>query len=125
MSQILSVGHADRTVGIDGQRVQRGANGAVSSNTAEKAPVARKESIITLSITSGAGAAQRLAAALVTDDSVAGVTIGADALTVSASDYGTFTRLLPRVARAEKVRLREVLPTDESLESVFSYLVAS
>ncbi|MCI0687344.1 MAG: ABC transporter ATP-binding protein [Sporichthyaceae bacterium] len=68
---------------------------------------------------------RRLAAALVTDSSVAGVTIGADALTVSASDYGTFTRLLPKIARAEKVRLREVLPTDESLESVFSYLVAS
>jgi ABC-2 type transport system ATP-binding protein len=68
---------------------------------------------------------RRLAAALVTDGSVAGVTVGADALTVSASDYGTFTRLLPQVARAEKIRLREVQPTDESLESVFSYLVAS
>ena len=68
---------------------------------------------------------RRLAAALVTDGSVAGVTIGADSLTVSASDYGTFTRLLPQVARAEKIRLREVQPTDESLESVFSYLVAS
>jgi ABC-2 type transport system ATP-binding protein len=68
---------------------------------------------------------RRLAAALVTDGSVAGVTVGVDALTVSASDYGTFTRLLPQVARAEKIRLREVLPTDESLESVFSYLVAS
>ena len=68
---------------------------------------------------------RKLAAALVTDGSVAGVTIGVDALTVSASDYGTFTRLLPQVARAEKIRLREVQPTDESLESVFSYLVAS
>ena len=68
---------------------------------------------------------RRLAAALVTDGSVAGVTVGADALTVSASDYGAFTRLLPQVARAEKIRLREVQPTDESLESVFSYLVAS
>jgi len=68
---------------------------------------------------------RRLAAALVTDGSVAGVTISADMLIVSASDYGTFTRLLPQVARSEKIRLREVQPTDESLESVFSYLVAS
>ena len=68
---------------------------------------------------------RRLAAALITDGSVAGVTVGADALTVSASDYGAFTRLLPQAARAEKIRLREVQPTDESLESVFSYLVAS
>ena len=68
---------------------------------------------------------RRLAAALVTDGSVAGVTISTDMLIVSASDYGTFTRLLPQVARSEKIRLREVQPTDESLESVFSYLVAS
>jgi len=31
--------------------------------------------------------------------------------------------LLPRVARDAGVRLSEVAPADESLESVFSYLV--
>jgi len=66
---------------------------------------------------------RRLAAALVADGSVAGVELDHGALQVRTSDYGTFTRVLPSVARAEQIRLREVLPTDESLESVFAYLV--
>jgi ABC-2 type transport system ATP-binding protein len=44
---------------------------------------------------------------------------------VEASDFGRFSAALPRVARDLGVRLFEVSPTDESLESVFSYLVAS
>jgi ABC-2 type transport system ATP-binding protein len=66
---------------------------------------------------------RRLAAALVADASVAGVELDRNSLQVRATDYGTFTRVLPTVARAEEIRLREVLPTDESLESVFAYLV--
>jgi ABC-2 type transport system ATP-binding protein len=31
---------------------------------------------------------------------------------------------LPRIAIAEGVRVRQLRPSDESLESVFSYLVA-
>ena len=46
-------------------------------------------------------------------------------LTVRTSDYGTFTRALPAVAVSEKIRVTRVLPTDESLESVFSYLVGA
>ncbi len=69
---------------------------------------------------------RRLAVALVGNESVAGVEIDQKAgLTVRASDYGSFTRALPRIARAEGIRIEQLLPTDESLESVFSYLVAS
>ena len=44
---------------------------------------------------------------------------------VEVSDFGTFAVRLPLVARAGGIRLTEVAPTDESLESVFSYLVSA
>jgi ABC-2 type transport system ATP-binding protein len=43
---------------------------------------------------------------------------------VQASDYAAFARRLPVFAQAHGVRLFEVSPADESLEKVFSYLVA-
>jgi ABC-2 type transport system ATP-binding protein len=66
---------------------------------------------------------RRLAAVLMADGSVSGVELGPTGIQVRATDYGTFTRVLPKLAREESIRLLEVLPTDESLESVFSYLV--
>jgi ABC-2 type transport system ATP-binding protein len=42
---------------------------------------------------------------------------------VSVSDLGSFAVQLPRLARDCGVRLLELTPTDESLESVFAYLV--
>jgi ABC-2 type transport system ATP-binding protein len=67
-----------------------------------------------------------LAAALVGDGSVRAVAFrphgGVD---IEVGDFGAFALALPRVARATGVRLHEVAPTDESLESVFSYLVAT
>jgi ABC-2 type transport system ATP-binding protein len=69
---------------------------------------------------------RRLATALMADPSVAGVEIdAANGLTVKSSDYGTFTRVLPKVALAEKIRVQRLVPADESLESVFSYLVGA
>jgi ABC-2 type transport system ATP-binding protein len=68
---------------------------------------------------------RRLAAALMDEVSVTGVDLSQTGLTVRASDYGTFTRTFPKVAVREGVRVRALLPSDESLESVFSYLVAS
>jgi ABC-2 type transport system ATP-binding protein len=44
---------------------------------------------------------------------------------VHASDHGTFTRQLAGVSRDAGVGLREVIPADESLESVFAYLVGA
>ncbi|HEY3504056.1 MAG TPA: ABC transporter ATP-binding protein [Actinocatenispora sp.] len=76
-----------------------------------------------------------LGVALMAEDSVTGVEIVANAgrgrgttaggLKVRAADYGRFTRALPRIAREHGVRLLTVIPADESLESVFSYLVGA
>ncbi|MFI7546400.1 ABC transporter ATP-binding protein [Actinoplanes sp. NPDC049599] len=66
---------------------------------------------------------RRLAVALIGEKSVSGVEIDHAGLTVRASDYGSFTRALPRIAINEGIRLRKLLPSDESLESVFSYLL--
>ena len=66
---------------------------------------------------------RRLAVALIGEKSVSGVEIDGVGLTVRASDYGSFTRALPRIAIGEGIRLRKLLPSDESLESVFSYLL--
>jgi ABC-2 type transport system ATP-binding protein len=69
---------------------------------------------------------RRLAVALLAKEPVVGVELDpAGGLTVRTSDYGTFTRALPAVAVAEGIRVTRVLPADESLESVFSYLVTS
>ncbi|MEU9779355.1 ABC transporter ATP-binding protein, partial [Streptomyces sp. NPDC047968] len=68
-----------------------------------------------------------LAAALIADPSTAGIEVDATegALRIQAVDFGRFTGLLPRVAREHGIRLLSVSPSDESLESVFSYLVAA
>ena len=75
-----------------------------------------------------------LASAVMADGSVTGVELvttaatggraGGQALHVEATDRASFVRLLPRVAQRHGIRLYEVTPADESLESVFSYLVA-
>jgi ABC-2 type transport system ATP-binding protein len=67
-----------------------------------------------------------LARALLGDGSVRAVSLRPEGgVEVEATDFGRFSAVLPRVARDLDVRLFEVSPTDESLESVFSYLVAS
>jgi ABC-2 type transport system ATP-binding protein len=66
---------------------------------------------------------RRLAVALMGQPSVDGVEIDRTGLTVRAGDYGSFTRALPKIALASGIRVRRLLPSDESLESVFSYLV--
>jgi ABC-2 type transport system ATP-binding protein len=43
---------------------------------------------------------------------------------VQAADFAAFIHALPRLAARDGIRLYEVRPADESLESVFSYLVA-
>jgi len=80
-----------------------------------------------------------LAALIIADASTSGVELsvaGPDAgaghvggtaaagLHVQATDYARFIRLLPQVAARHGIRLYDVVPADESLESVFSYLVA-
>jgi ABC-2 type transport system ATP-binding protein len=66
-----------------------------------------------------------LGAALIGSPAVSGVELTPRGLQVRASDYGTFTRQIAALTREQGIRLRELLPADESLESVFSYLLAS
>jgi ABC-2 type transport system ATP-binding protein len=68
-----------------------------------------------------------LAAALIADASTTGIEFDQSegAIRIQAVDFPRFTRQLPRLARDRGIRLLEVSPSDESLESVFSYLVAS
>jgi ABC-2 type transport system ATP-binding protein len=66
-----------------------------------------------------------LGAALIGRPSVTGVEVTGRGLQVRAADYGAFSRELAALTREHGVRLRELLPEDESLESVFAYLVES
>jgi ABC-2 type transport system ATP-binding protein len=66
---------------------------------------------------------RRLASQLVASSSVFGVELVDGMLTVRASEFAAFTMLLPRAARDSGITLFELRPTDESLESVFAYLV--
>jgi len=66
---------------------------------------------------------RRLASALVGDPAVFGVELRDGVISVRTSDFGAFTRSVARVAQTSGVRLFELRPTDESLESVFAYLV--
>lgn len=67
-----------------------------------------------------------LASTLLSDPSVRGARLRPEGgIEVEASDFGRFSEALPRLARTHDVRLLEVTPTDESLESVFAYLVSS
>ncbi|HEY5986114.1 MAG TPA: ABC transporter ATP-binding protein [Streptosporangiaceae bacterium] len=68
---------------------------------------------------------RRLGAALIGRPAVTGVELTSHGLRVRASDYGTFSREIAAVTRDQGIRLRELLPTDESLESVFAYLVGT
>ncbi len=67
---------------------------------------------------------RRLAASLIAEPSVVAVALrAAGGVDVSVSDFGAFAVRLPRVAREHGIRIQELTPTDESLESVFAYLV--
>jgi ABC-2 type transport system ATP-binding protein len=67
---------------------------------------------------------RRLAASLIAEPSVVAVALrDGGGVDVSVSDFGAFAVRLPRVAREHGIRITELTPTDESLESVFAYLV--
>jgi ABC-2 type transport system ATP-binding protein len=66
---------------------------------------------------------RRLAAALIGDPCTTGVDLDGSALQVQVIDFERFSKLISGLAREHGIRLLEVSPTDESLESVFSYLV--
>jgi ABC-2 type transport system ATP-binding protein len=65
-----------------------------------------------------------LAGALIAERSVVAVSLRREGgVDVSVSDFGAFALGLPQVARRHGIRIVELAPTDESLESVFAYLV--
>jgi len=66
-----------------------------------------------------------LGSALIGRPSVTGVELTPRGLQVRTSDLGAFATELAGLCRDAGIRLHEVLPSDESLESVFSYLVTS
>jgi ABC-2 type transport system ATP-binding protein len=68
---------------------------------------------------------RRLAAALVIEPVTTSIRMGDGRLIAETNDVRQFGRLVPEVARREGIRLFEIQPVDESLTSVFSYLVGS
>ena len=64
-----------------------------------------------------------LAAAIVRQGATTGIEFIPAGMSIHTADLGAFTRALPVLARDANVSILEVHPTDESLESVFSYLV--
>ncbi len=66
-----------------------------------------------------------LASVLMGEESVRSVRLtDTGGIDVEVSDLGSFARGLPHWSRSRDISLVEVSPSDESLESVFSYLVA-
>jgi ABC-2 type transport system ATP-binding protein len=66
-----------------------------------------------------------LAAALMHRPAVSAVELTSHGLQVRAADYGTFTREVAGLTRDYGIRLLQLSPADESLESVFAYLLAA
>jgi ABC-2 type transport system ATP-binding protein len=66
---------------------------------------------------------RRLGAALLSEPTVLAVEVDGDGLNVRTADFGAFCLVIPGIAARTQVSLFELRPTDESLESVFSYLV--
>jgi ABC-2 type transport system ATP-binding protein len=66
---------------------------------------------------------RRLASALVSLDAVAGVEVDTDGVVVATNRAAELARSLPVLARDLEVRLHEVRPLDDSLESLFRELV--
>jgi ABC-2 type transport system ATP-binding protein len=66
---------------------------------------------------------RRLASALIGLDSVAGVRLDDDDIVISTSRAAELALALPTVSSDLRVRLREVRPLDDSLESLFRELI--
>jgi ABC-2 type transport system ATP-binding protein len=66
---------------------------------------------------------RRLASTLLSDPAVSSVTVAGGAIHVETSDLADLGGRVPRIARDLDLRLTAFEPEDESLESVFRYLV--
>lgn len=77
-----------------------------------------------LRIKVGCSDPRTLASTLVRSSSVASITVDPDAVTAEVVDASTFRRLVAKACAESDIDLREVIPLDDDLESVFRYLVA-
>jgi ABC-2 type transport system ATP-binding protein len=68
---------------------------------------------------------RKLAAVLVGRPYTNAVELTGKGLQVRANDFGAFCAQIAVLSRDHGIALRELLPTDESLESVFGYLISS
>jgi len=68
-------------------------------------------------------APRRIAAPLMASDDVTSVSVSGSVLRIETTDLGSLGAAVPRVARDVDVRVTGFEPEDESLESVFRYLV--
>jgi len=68
---------------------------------------------------------RRLAAVLVGRPYTNAVELTGKGLQVRTNDFGAFCAQIAVLSRDHGIALRELLPTDESLESVFGYLISS
>ncbi|MCH7738102.1 MAG: ABC transporter ATP-binding protein [Chloroflexi bacterium] len=67
---------------------------------------------------------RRMAAALAGTDDIDSVSIGEDGeLTVLSRNVTSLQRAIPRLAKEQNIRLKRVETLDDSLESIFSYVV--
>jgi ABC-2 type transport system ATP-binding protein len=66
---------------------------------------------------------RKLATTLMAEPAVFGVALQERALSVQTAHLSAFRRIIATASRTAGVRLIEVVPADESLESVFDYLV--
>ncbi len=67
---------------------------------------------------------RKLASALAGTEDIDSVSIGGDGeLTVLSRTVATLQRSIPRLAQEQGIRLKRVEPLDDSLESIFSYVV--
>jgi ABC-2 type transport system ATP-binding protein len=66
---------------------------------------------------------RKLATTLMADPAVFAVELQQNALSVQTAHLSAFRRIIATASRTAQVRLTEVVPADESLESVFDYLV--
>ena len=66
---------------------------------------------------------RRLATVLIEHPAIFAVELSDGLLTVRSSDFAALSRAISGLARSSGVTLFELIPTDESLDSVFAYLV--
>ena len=105
---------ADRVIAmVDGRVAAAGSVGSLRAAMSDKPRLVRIES----------DQSRLLGAILLREEAITGVTVSGDSIVVDTVDAPRLAVALPGYARQVDARLTRVEPQDESLESVFRYLV--